>query len=319
MIPSLLASVLVGAGLGLIVRGVATRRRRLAKELIASLMEPSASAPAEAASPPNARRAVNAAIRLAGGAVERFDPKGSLGTALARARIPLRPGEYVLTTLAASFVVAELVLLLTSSRPFVVIAVGGCVAGSALYLRRRISKLRRRFESQLPEALTLIASSLSAGHTLLRSLQMMCQEADPPIADEFARVVAETRLGDPLVDALARMAERLQIRDLDWVVQAIRIQQTVGGRLAELLHTLAEFIRAREEVRREVKVLTAEGRMSAWVLAGLAPFLLLAVQVVNPEYLAPMLRGWGLLVLGASGGSVLMGVLWIFRMAKVEV
>ena len=88
----------------------------------------------------------------------------------------------------------------------------------------------------------------------------MCEEAEPPISEEFARVVSETQLGDPLVDALERMAHRLDVCDVDWVVQAIRIQQTVGGKLAELLHTLADFIRAREEIRREIDVLTAEGK-----------------------------------------------------------
>src|SRR5207244_12572024 len=93
------------------------------------------------------------------------------------------------------------------------------------YLTRRITKRRKKFEEQFPDALSLIASSLSAGHTFLRAIQMMCEESEPPIAEEFARVVNETQLGDPLVDALGRMAERLQVRDVDWVVQAIRIQQ----------------------------------------------------------------------------------------------
>ncbi len=148
---------------------------------------------------------------------------------------------------------------------------------------------------------------------------MMCEESEPPLSEEFARVVSETRLGDPLVDALGRMAQRLEIRDLDWVVQAIRIQQTVGGRLADLLHTLADFIRARDEVRREVKVLTAEGRMSAWILTALAPFMLFVVQLISPGYMAPMYRGWGLVVLAGTGVMVAMGALIIFRMTKIEV
>ncbi|MBA3268029.1 MAG: type II secretion system F family protein, partial [Acidimicrobiia bacterium] len=155
-------------------------------------------------------------------------------------------------------------------------------------VKRRISKRRRAFEEQLPDALTLIASSLTAGHTFLRAIQMMCEESEPPLAEEFSRVVSETRLDDPVVDALARMATRLEIRDLDWIVQAIRIQQTVGGKLADLLHTLADFIRAREEVRRDVTVLTAEGRVSAWVLTAMAPFMLFAIQMMSPGYMKPM-------------------------------
>jgi tight adherence protein B len=187
------------------------------------------------------------------------------------------------------------------------------------FVRWRIARRRKAFEAALPDALTLIASSLSAGHTFLRAIQMMCEEAEPPISEEFARLVSETRLGDPVVDALGRMAKRLEIRDLDWVVQAIRIQQTVGGRLADLLHTLADFIRAREEVRRDVAVLTAEGRISAWVLTALAPVMLFAIQTVSPDYMQPMYHGLGLVVLVGTGVFMAIGSVIIFRMCKIEV
>src|SRR5207244_8312134 len=144
--------------------------------------------------------------------------------------------------------------------------------------------------------------------TFLRAIQMMCEEAEAPLSEEFGRVVAETRLGDSVVDALARMAQRLQLRDLDWVVQAIRIQQTVGGKLADLLHTLADFIRAREEIRREVDVLTAEGRISAWVLGALPVFLLVAISVMNPGYMDSMFRGWSYVWLAGCAVSVGLGV-----------
>jgi tight adherence protein B len=190
---------------------------------------------------------------------------------------------------------------------------------SSVVVRQRISRRKKAFEAALPDALGLIASSLSAGHTFLRSIQMMCEEAPPPLSEEFSRLVSETRLGDPVVDALDRMARRLQIRDLDWVVQAIRIQQSVGGKLADLLHTLADFIRAREEVRREVNVLTAEGRISAWVLSAMAPFMLFAINFVSPEYMKPMYSGLGLVVLLGTAGMVAAGTFIIFRMTKIEV
>ena len=139
------------------------------------------------------------------------------------------------------------------------------------------------------------------------------------MSEEFALVVAETRLGDPLVDALERMAERVQVRDMDMVVQAVRIQQTVGGRLATLLHTLSDFIRLRGELRREVMVLTAEGRMSAYVLAALVPFLFGVMVVLNPTYVRPLYSGWGLALLVGCGLSVLAGMFMILRMVKIDV
>jgi len=189
----------------------------------------------------------------------------------------------------------------------------------AQVLRRRVNKQKRAFEAQLPDALSLVASSLSAGHTFLRAVQMMCEESAPPLSEEFSRLVAETRLGDSVVEALERMARRLQIRDLDMVVQAIRIQQTVGGRLADLFHTLADVIRARDEVKREVKILTAEGRMSAYVLAGLVPFLFVMIQILNPDYVKPLFSGTGLYLLIGCGLSVVAGLLVILRMVKIEV
>ncbi|MEA2687352.1 MAG: pilus assembly protein CpaF, partial [Actinomycetota bacterium] len=169
------------------------------------------------------------------------------------------------------------------------------------------------------DALGTIAASLEAGHSFLRSIQMLAEETEAPLAEELAQVVHETSLNAPLLDALDRMASRLHIKDLDWVVQAIRIQQQVGGKLADLLHTLADFIRAREEVRREIAVLTAEGRISAWVLTGLAPFMLFAINFVSPDYMNPMFHGVGLIVLLGTAAMVAMGSFIIFRMTKIEV
>ncbi|MFN2606721.1 MAG: type II secretion system F family protein [Acidimicrobiales bacterium] len=317
---SVLAVVAVGLGLALVVAGVLFRARERERALAEILDLPfgerdvDVTTVSEGYSP-----LVEGTIGLAGRMVEQFDQKGSLASSLERARVPVKPGEYVVISGAGTVALSAFLYGITSSWFFGVagLILGPLVASSVL--RMRINKRRRAFETQLPDALTLIASSLTAGHTFLRAIQMMCEESEPPLAEEFSRVVSETRLGDPVVEALARMATRLQIRDVDWIVQAIRIQQTVGGKLADILHTLADFIRARQEVRREVQVLSAEGRVSAYVLAGLAPLLLLMIQVTNPSYLAPMLHGAGLVVLLCTGLSVAFGAFIIFRMVKIEV
>jgi tight adherence protein B len=319
---ALIAVVAVGIGLALFVAGLLARVKAREQALAEILDLPfgerdvrvEALSESEGYSP-----IVEGTIDLAGKVVDQFDSKGTLADSLERARLPIRPGEYVVISVAGTVALAAIVYGITNAWFF---GLAGAVIGplvAAGVIRRRISKRRRAFEEQLPDALTLIASSLSAGHTFLRAIQMMCEEQEPPLAEEFSRLVSETRLGDPVADALARMAHRLQIRDLDWVVQSIRIQQTVGGRLADILHTLAEFIRARQEVRREVQVLTAEGRMSAYVLAGLAPFIMIAVQVTNPDYLEPMFKGWGLAVLLGTAGLMALGTAIIFRMIKIEV
>ncbi len=310
----------VGTGLALFVVGLLSRVRDRERSLAKLLDLPYGENDVRIESVSEVHGPImDATIDLAGRMVDQFDTKGSVGVALERARMPLRPGEYVLTAAAATVALATLLIGLTDSYLF---GLAGLIIGPGVavaLVRRRIAKRRQAIEAALPDALSLVASSLSAGHTFLRAVQMLVEEAPPELAEELNRVVAETRLGDPVVEALGRMARRLEIRDLDWVVQAIRIQQQVGGRLADLLHTLADFIRAREEVRREVAVLTAEGRISAWVLAGLAPFMLLMMQFISPDYLAPLLNGWGLVALGATAMMVVMGSMIIFRMTKIEV
>jgi tight adherence protein B len=258
-------------------------------------------------------------IGAAGKLIDQVDAKGDLLSLLETARLPIRPGEFVLFVISGGIVGAAFVTALTSSAVFGVAALLASPFVALAYLKRRIRQRQRKFEEQFPDALTLIGSSLSAGHTFLRAIQIMCEEAEAPLSEEFRRVVSETQLGDPLVDALERMSHRLAIRDVDWVVQAIRIQQTVGGKLADLLHTLADFIRAREEIRREIDVLTAEGRISAYVLGGLPVFLGLFIQVTNPGYLDPMFRGWGWVYLGGAATSVAIGMGIILRMVKVDV
>jgi tight adherence protein B len=317
---TILAVLAVAGGLSLVVAGVFSRSRDRQRQLAEILELPYGERDIRVEGvTENLSPLVEGTVQAAGRMVTQFDSKGSLASSLERARIPLRPGEFVLVTAAGSLALAALLMALSSTWFFGLIGllIGPLLASTLV--KHRIAKRRKQFEAALPDALGLIASSLTAGHTFLRAIQMMTEEAPPPLSEEFARLVSETRLGDPVVDALDRMAQRLQIRDLDWVVQAIRIQQQVGGRLADLLHTLADFIRAREEVRREVAVLTAEGRISAWVLTALAPFMAFAINFVSPDYMKPMFHGVGLIVLMGTAAMVAMGSFIIFRMTKIEV
>jgi tight adherence protein B len=258
-------------------------------------------------------------VEVANRAVSAFDAKNALGKLLEQARLPIRAGEYAIFTICGGLAAAALLLALTSQWLFAPLGFlfAGLVAAS--FPKMRISKRKKAFEEQLPDAISLIAGSLQAGHTFLRAIQMMCEESEPPLSEEFARVVHETQLGDSVVDSLDRMAKRLEIRDVEWIVQAIRIQQTVGGKLADLLYTLADYIRSKDEIRREVRTLTAEGRASAWMLGALPIVVLLAVQVVNPEYMTPMYRGWGIIVMTGTALSVASGVGIILKMVKIEI
>ena len=316
---ALWAALGVGAGLALLVVGVLVRAREKDQEIRRVLELPFGEndLPIDVAE----QRAafIDPGVEFVQGALERMNLQQRLAQNLERARIPIRPGEFVIVAAVSSILGAAIAELLTGR---IVIAIVAAIAFPYLcwaVVKIKVAKRAQAFERQLPEALSLIAGSLEAGHTFLRAVEMMVEEIEAPMSEEFERLLSETRLGDPLMDALDRMNERLAIPDLAWVIQALRIQQTVGGKLADLLNTLAEFMRQREEIRREVRVLTAEGRLSGNVLGGLPLFFMLIMQVLNPGWMKPMFQGWGPAVLGAAGTSVLIGVGIIRKMAKVDV
>jgi tight adherence protein B len=242
-----------------------------------------------------------------------------VSTSLERARLPLRPGEFVLVAAGVGVVLGLLTWFVTGQGLLAALAAPGGPFGAWTFVRLRIARRRKAFEAQLPEALSLIASSLQAGHTALRAVQTMMEESEPPLSQEFERVVAETRLGDPLVDSLERLAHRVDVPDLVWVVQAIRIQQTVGGKLADLLFTLSEFMRSREEIRREVRVLTAEGRLSAYLLGALPVGLFFFIKTSSPDYIEPMLHTPWVFLLAGAGLMVAAGIGMILKMVRIEV
>jgi len=319
-VTTLIAALAVGAGLALAVLSVLQRAQERDHDLAAILQLPfgERDVPIEAVTESRAAL-LERTVSLATEGLEHFNLMARVAGDLERARLPLRPGEFVLAAAGGGAGLGVLMFFVTGQ---LLLGVISALAGPFLawnFVKYKVTRRRKAFEAQLPDALALIASSLQAGHTALRSVQSMVEESEAPLSEEFERVVAETALGDPLVDALDRMAARLDVEDLKMVVQAIRIQQTVGGKLADLLFTLAEFMRGREEIRREVKVLTAEGRMSAWVLGGLPVGLFFAVKTMSPGYLDPMLRAPGVFALAGAGVSVAVGIGMIMRMVKIDI
>ena len=301
-----LAALAVGVGLAIVVVGLLVRARSRQDELLAYLELPFAE---EDVDPDELVERVGLLAPTTGAVDEvltRLDLIDRIGAKLQKARMPVRPGEYVLLAACTTLAVGLWIALFTGTWWTGLAALVLVPLAFAAYLDRRLARRTRAFEEQLPPTLGLIASSLRSGHTLLRSIDMMVEESPPPMSEEFERVLAETRLGLPLMDALDRMAERVELADFEWIVHAIRIQQSTGGKLADLLFTLAEYMRAREEVRREVRVLTAEGRFSAYVLIALPFFVGLWIQVSNPDYFSDMFQPIGFLMLGA--GALMMGI-----------
>jgi tight adherence protein B len=148
---------------------------------------------------------------------------------------------------------------------------------------------------------------------------MYRHDARAPLSEELDRVMAEVAVGNDLVVALESMAERTAVEDLKWAVEAVRIQQSTGGRLGPILHTLSEFMRMRQEVRREVQTLSAEGRVSGYVLFAIPLFIAFSVEVTDPSYLTPMLHGAGLVVLIGTGGLMALGFAIVRKMVNIKI
>jgi len=210
------------------------------------------------------------------------------------------------------------------------VVVGGTVLGIGalfgglllpwMYLSRKASKRIKSFNAQLADTLQLVSGSLSAGQSLAQSLDSVVREGNEPIASEFRRALVEQRLGIEVEAALEGVAGRMKSKDFSWVVMAIRIQREVGGNLAGLLLTVAATLREREFLRRQVKTLSAEGRMSAWILGALPPGFFCYLMVVQPAYLEPMITTTiGLMMLGAAGVMMAIGVVLLSQLVKVEV
>jgi tight adherence protein B len=219
-----------------------------------------------------------------------------------------------LSTLAAGalgFLVAGPVLGL--------LAVVAVPFGAKLLLRLKSSRRQSAFADQLDDSLQLMASSLRAGHSLLRAVDAVSQEAASPTSDEFARIVNETRVGRDLDDALDDVAQRMGSDDFTWVAQAIAIHREVGGNLAEVLDTVGHTIRERNAIRRQVKALSAEGKLSAVVLMGL-PFAIIAfISMTNPSYLAKFTESFmGYCMLAVASGMMLVGGLWLRSTVRIK-
>jgi tight adherence protein B len=242
---------------------------------------------------------------------------GSLDRALDRAGVGLRPGEFVVLTASLAVVAVAAGILAMGPVGGLLLGVIALVAPHVL-LRTLTQRRRAAFADQFEGALQMISGSLRAGYGLLQAVATVASESPSPTGDEFGRVTGENQLGRSVEEALAAMADRMDNEDLRWVVEAINIQYEVGGDLAEVLDSVAETIRDRNQIRRQVKALSAEGRISAIILVSL-PFALAALlSVVSPEYLAELTEsGVGRMMILGALLLIGVGTAWITKIVRV--
>jgi len=229
-------------------------------------------------------------------------------------------GHFLLVCLAGA--VSGVLLSLAFSWPWwltLLLTVGG---GSVPLLRllHIRSKRLRAFEQQLPDTLDLMARALRAGHAFSSAIDMVGKETSEPVAGEFRTTFDEINYGISLPDALLNLATRVPSTDLRYFVVAVVLQRETGGNLAELLGNLSALIRARFKLLGAIRVLSAEGRLSAWIL-GLLPFVTAGViNLINPKFMSIL---WtdpaGMRLVWSAVGLAIVGIFWMWRIVKIRV
>lgn len=243
--------------------------------------------------------------------LERNLDRGGVGVSggefLAGCFVTAIAGGVVATAVSTSLLIGVVVAAVAAVMPYLVLSV-------------KVSRRYSSLQSQLPDILMILASSLRAGHSFVQALDAVAAEIGDPGAREFSRLVAEIRLGRPVTDAMNDLAERIGSEDFRWAVLAVNVQREVGGNLAEVLDTVANTMRGRDDVRRQVKVLSAEGRLSMYILGALPVLVALYLRVVNPSYLSLMYETRiGLVLLGTAACLYILGFVWMRKVVKIHV
>ena len=268
----------------------------------------------------NRSRIVEQVVEKAEEAAEARGNLASTAGLLEKAEIPLRVGEafgvqvvLVIVAFGLGYLIGGFNLLV--GLLFAVIA----LVVPSLYIKRKVSKRAKKLEDQLPDTLTLLASTLKAGYSFLQGMDAVGNEAEEPLAGEFRRTVNEARLGKDMDVALDDLSDRIESQDMLWAIVAIKIQREVGGNLAELLTTVAETMNERRRLRGEISALTAEGRLSAIVLASLPFAMAFAMFFLNRPYLSELWTNTiGLVAVAAAIVSIIIGSLWMRKIVDIE-
>jgi tight adherence protein B len=311
LLAALLASGLVAAGVILIFRPrEGTLRRRMAE--FVSLTKPGPEKPKREQPSPDV-------FRFAEGPLEKSQRWTRFKEELEIAEIGMPAVQIVLWTFVGTFVAMWLIAAITGTALFAIfgLAVPWTVRS---YLKRKLRKKREAFAEQLPDNLQVLASALRSGHSLAGALSVVSDESPEPSQSEFRRVIADEQLGVPLEDALMAVVLRMENTDLEQVALVAALQRRTGSSAAEVLDRVTETVRERFELRRLVAGLTAQGRMSRWIVSLLPPALMGVISLLNPSYLDPLFHSSGgrvLLVVGTL--MVVAGSLVIKRIVEIKV
>jgi tight adherence protein B len=338
---SLIAAVLAGGAILLIVLGTTGARSEPAAERLQQYSAGSFAAQAAAQAPQTAERASlgqaitqSATMNALNRAVERRTWSEGVARELARADLTLRPVEYIGLRLGVILAAVGITWLLgvalfeTLSSPLFLLAAAAIGFFIPNYwINRRKARRLRAFNDGLADTIALIANALRSGSSFLQSIDLVVRERQPPISTEFNRVIREVNLGLSLETALANMVRRVRSDDLELLTTAIAIQHSAGGNLAEILDTISFTIRERVRIKGEIRTLTAQQRLSGYVVGFLPIALVVIISVISPRFIQPMFEKppelfdipLGYYLFGIGGILMLIGFAAIRRIVDIEV
>jgi tight adherence protein B len=260
------------------------------------------------------------AAQVAESLIKRTNLEETLLTRLELAGLKLRVAEFALFWLASGLVLPLLLLALSRN---LLIALAGVMLGALAPFALLIVKAARRqrtFDEQLPDTLQLLSGALQAGHSLLQAIDTAAREAGEPMSIEFQRVLTEARLGMPLEEALDGMAKRMNSQDFEWTVMAVGLQRQIGGNLAELLNAVAQTMRERYSLKRQVRALSAEGRLSSYILSILPFVMFFLLLMFNSTFLSPLYStSLGFVLLSAAAVLMIIGIIWMKKITEIQV
>lgn len=305
--------------LGAALVGLAFRRRMAALEAEGRRLAALGAPPGEVAAPSLWRDRSLSTIPLLHRVLSRLPRQSDLELLLHRAGNPCNLGSLVLMSGTLCF----LGVCLGAWRGSLPLAAGVAGLGAAaplIWLRMLARKRLAVFDEQFPEAVELMARALRAGHAFASALRMVAQESEDPVAGEFAKTFEDYSFGKDLNHALGDLVNRVGLQDVKFFATAVMLQRETGGNLAEILDNIGHIIRERFRLMRQVKALSAEGRLSGNILSLMAPALLGVLMLVSPGYISPLFdHPLGRMMLMVGGAFQALGMLVIRRLVRVRV
>jgi tight adherence protein B len=258
--------------------------------------------------------------------LRRSERVSKLQTVLEQAGLSIRAGNLLILCVACAVLTAFLAYLIAGPLPpneSLLFVIAAAFVGSILpysYASWRRAKRFQRFEEMFPEAIDTLARAVRAGHAFTMALEIICNELAEPVATEFRKLYDEQKYGMPVRDALLNLTTRMPLVDVKFFVTAVMLQRETGGNLAELLDNLSYTIRERFKILRQVRVYTAQGRLTMLLLMGLPPTIVVTMLIMNPSFIRPLFADpLGHLLLAAGITLQTIGYFVIRRIIQIEV